>query len=65
MHNLANHPEYKAILKRHREALARGEEETDDQGRNPSSPEELTAVYDHARGKVTAPTFDLLKQKAP
>lgn len=61
LNNLADHPEYAAILKRHRARLEQWEKSTGDQGLIPPSEAELKKVYDNAKGKCVNPEYEVFK----
>ncbi|WP_145345716.1 sulfatase family protein [Rosistilla ulvae] len=61
INNLAENPEFRAVLESHRRHLADWEEATDDKGRYPESRESLKRVFESSAGKCVSPEYDFLK----
>ncbi|VGO13512.1 Arylsulfatase [Pontiella desulfatans] len=61
LNNLADHPEYAAILKKHRAQLEQWEKSTGDKGLIPPSEAELKKVYNGAKDRCVNPEYDIFK----
>ncbi|MGB7329114.1 MAG: sulfatase [Rubripirellula sp.] len=59
--NLANAPEFAAVLNEHRRHLDQWEDATDDKGRYPESQAALKLVFESAAGACVSPEYDFLK----
>lgn len=61
IHNLAADPEFAAVLKIHRDLLAKWQKETDDQGQYPETDAALLACFARWRERCVNPEFERVK----